>query len=70
VARRVADAVTLLEVIEDAFFATLEEGAIPPREFSVRIPKLHTRDDGSRVRICGYTLVLLCDWQTEPEWVH
>lgn len=53
---------TLDDAIEDAFLSALEDGADPPREFTIRV----SDEAWQRVRqttrvIAGYTITVLSD---------
>jgi hypothetical protein len=51
----------LLEIVEDAFLSALEEGAKPPREFTVRLPtEVVPRNPGPTLRVAGYVVNLIC----------
>ncbi len=53
----------LVEVVEDAFLAALEEGANPPRAFEVQLPReaFTVAELGATVEIAGYSITLVVD---------
>ena len=63
---------TLSEIIEDAFLSALEDGADPPRTFTIQLPFsafADPRDDGLTVRIAGYAVTAEIEGSSETR-VH